>query len=205
MAFALAWLISIVVAFVMNAVSKFKFYKNVADNSYILDIKNFYAFLNSKDYSDIPLSSYKKKLTTLNLDSASIFLPVFINIIVEMLKAVDYNRYCHCLMDYLNVMKVVIPMSESEEKDYLKNPSGLSAWVLFSKNQDMRDREEFEREIAELAELYKEKSTKKESVRIIIGERKTTAKTQEVSTNDGLNNDVKKYTYPNPFNNRRMF
>lgn len=205
MAFALAWLISIVVAFVMNAVSKFKFYKNVADNSYILDIKNFYIFLNSKDYSDIPVSSYKKKLTTLNLDSASIFLPLFINIIVEMLKAVDYNRYCHYLMDYLNVMKVVIPMSESEEKDYLKNPSGLSAWVLFSKNQDMRDREEFEREIAELAELYKEKSTTKESVRIIIGERKTTAKTQEAPTNDGLNNDVKKYIYSNPFNNRRMF
>lgn len=122
MEFLIIWLSTVAVSFGMEIANELRMFKDVADAGYKIDIRRL---------SDLSkqLNPNASKATLL-----SMLIPIF-NIMQVFQRAVQYNNARPMILDQLNVMDALEEMSEIENQEYQKKPTGLNALLIPLKDE----------------------------------------------------------------------
>lgn len=122
MEFLIIWLSTVAVSFGMEMANELRMFKDVADAGYKIDIRRL---------SDLSkqLNPNASKATLL-----SMLIPIF-NIMQVFQRTVQYNNARPMILDQLNVMDALEEMSEIENQEYQKKPTGLNALLIPLKDE----------------------------------------------------------------------
>ena len=122
MEFLIIWLSTVAVSFGMEIANELRMFKDVADAGYKIDIRRL---------SDLSkqLNPNASKATLL-----SMLIPIF-NIMQVFQRTVQYNNARPMILDQLNVMDALEEMSEIENQEYQKKPTGLNALLIPLKDE----------------------------------------------------------------------
>lgn len=122
MEFLIIWLSTVAVSFGMEMANELRMFKDVADAGYKIDIRRL---------SDLSkqLNPNASKATLL-----SMLIPIF-NIMQVFQRTVQYNNARPMILDQLNVMDALEEMSEIENQEYQKKPTGLNAAFVTLKSE----------------------------------------------------------------------
>ena len=121
MNFYVWWMVSIAASFGMGLQSALKVIKDVADEGYKFDIKE--------------LSNIQKQINPNGKKNSLLehFIPGY-NIFKQFQRAIQYNQNKEMILDQLSVMGVLERMTEEEQKEYQKKPTGLNAIQVLLKS-----------------------------------------------------------------------
>lgn len=116
------WLGTSIASFCMEMANELRMFKDVADAGYKIDIRRL---------SDLSkqLNPNASKATLL-----SMLIPIF-NIMQVFQRTVQYNNARPMILDQLNVMDALEEMSEIENQEYQKKPTGLNALLIPLKDE----------------------------------------------------------------------
>lgn len=122
MNFIIFWLGTSIASFCAEIVNELRLYKDLADAGYKVDFKK--------------MSGLQKRI---NPDAAKItFLSMLIpiwNIYLVSKNIISYNNNKSTILNQLNVMDCLKKMLDFEKQEYLKNPTGLNAYMISLKTE----------------------------------------------------------------------
>jgi len=119
MKYLFMWLLTIIISFGMDITIVGKFFKDIVDCGYKIDLKKWMSIPNPSDNDD-----NRKKRTLLVY-----FVPIF-NIMQSLKNAVVYSESRDMMLDQLRVMDVLKEMSKDEKEEYAKKPTIFKAMSL---------------------------------------------------------------------------
>jgi len=115
------WLSSVVASFIMEITNDLRLVKDVADNDCKIDINKLKKFSHEKNFK------YSKTVLL------SLLIP-FINLMGVLQRTVQYNNERTMIIDKLNVLDALIPMTKEEIEEYKQKPTSLKALVMTAKS-----------------------------------------------------------------------
>ncbi len=114
------WIGTVIASFVMEMANESRMFKDVADNGYKMDINR--------------ISEFAKQMNpnTSNATMKSLLVPG-VNIAGVLKRTIMYNNARSTILDQLNVIDCLMPMTEKEEEEYKQNPTTMNALLLHFK------------------------------------------------------------------------
>lgn len=111
------WISTSIASIGMEIANELRMFKDIADEGYKIDITRL------KELGK-ELNPDASKTTFLSL-----LIPIF-NIMQVFQRTIQYNNIRHTILDQLDVLNLLDEMSEIEKQEYLKNPTGLNAFLI---------------------------------------------------------------------------
>lgn len=118
----ITWIGTIIASFGMEMANELRMLKDAADNGYRVDIKRMSEL--SKQMNPEAKEAALKSLLIIGLNIYGVFQ-----------RMLQYNNIRPFILDQLNVMDSLIPMTNEEKEQYMKRPTAINAFVINAMSQ----------------------------------------------------------------------
>lgn len=115
MKYLLMWGITVIVSFVMEVSNELRYFKDIADNGYKVNLSK--------------LSELQKQLNAQKPSLTKFLIPIY-NMMLAMQNTMQYSNNRDMFFTGLNVLGCLEEMSEYEKREYGKKPTSLNALLV---------------------------------------------------------------------------